>query len=95
MTSRVSIHSQLSSIMETMAKSAFSQVCKLVDQDSAELRSELSRLLFANSALTEKVNSLECELTSAVRDTPKKSRSYCSVGVQTVCSRDEKHHDGI
>ncbi|XP_043955588.1 zinc finger protein 300-like isoform X2 [Gambusia affinis] len=65
--------------METMAKSAFSQVCKLVDQDSAELRSELSRLLFANSALTEKVNSLECELTSAVRDTPKKSRSYCSV----------------
>ncbi|XP_043955587.1 zinc finger protein 300-like isoform X1 [Gambusia affinis] len=93
MTSRVSIHSQLSSIMETMAKSAFSQVCKLVDQDSAELRSELSRLLFANSALTEKVNSLECELTSAVRDTPKKSRSYCSVGVQTVCSRDEKHHD--
>ncbi|XP_014886691.1 zinc finger protein 37-like [Poecilia latipinna] len=93
MASRVSIHSQLSSIMETMAKSAFSQVCKLVDQDSAELRSELSRLLFANSALTEKVNSLECELTSVVRDTPKKSRSYCSVGVQTACSRDEKHHD--
>ncbi|XP_032444291.1 zinc finger protein 300-like isoform X2 [Xiphophorus hellerii] len=79
MASRVSIHSQLSSVMETMAKSAFSQVCKLVDQDSAELRSELSRLLFANSALTEKVNSLECELTSVVRDTPKKSRSYCSV----------------
>ncbi|KAM4717844.1 uncharacterized protein FYW61_017782 [Anableps anableps] len=93
MTSRVSIHSQLSSIMETMAKSAFSQVCKLVDQDSAELRSELSRLLFANSALAEKVNSLECELTSVRRDTPKKSRSYCSVGVQTVGWRDEEHRD--
>ncbi|MED6293048.1 hypothetical protein CHARACLAT_006816 [Characodon lateralis] len=93
MTRRLSIHSQLSSIIETMAKSTFSQVCKLVDQDTAELRSELSRLLFANSALAEKVNSLECELTCVRGDTPKKSRSYCSVGVQTVSCRDEEHRD--
>ncbi|MEQ2268693.1 hypothetical protein XENORESO_011142 [Xenotaenia resolanae] len=93
MARRLSIHSQLSSIIETMAKSTFSQVCKLVDQDTAELRSELSRLLFANSALAEKVNSLECELTCVRGDTPKKSRSYCSVGVQTVSCRDEEHRD--
>lgn len=92
---RLSIHSQLSSIMETMAKSALSQVCKLLDENSAELRSEVSRLLFANSALAEKVNSLECELSSVRRDTPKKSRSCCSVGVQAVCFRDEEHRDGI
>ncbi|XP_015243947.1 PREDICTED: zinc finger protein 502-like [Cyprinodon variegatus] len=88
MASRLPIRSQLSSIMETMAKSAFSQVCKVVEQDSAELRAELSRLLLANSALAEKINSLQCELTCVREDNPKKSRSYCSVGVQTVCSSD-------
>ncbi|CAI5675723.1 unnamed protein product [Oreochromis niloticus] len=89
MASRRSFHSQLSSIMETMARSALSQVCKLVDEDSAELREELSRLLFANSALAEKVNSLECELTIVRSDAPSLCKSYRSVGVQTVCFRDE------
>lgn len=89
MASRRSFHSQLSSIMETMARSALSQVCKLVDEDSAELRQELSRLLFANSSLAEKVNSLECELTIVGSDAPTLCKSYRSVGVQTVCFRDE------
>ncbi|XP_072225602.1 uncharacterized protein [Leuresthes tenuis] len=89
MATRVSFHSQLSSIMETMAKSALSQVCKLVDEDSAELRLELSRLLFVNSALAEKVNSLECELTITRNDAPNLCKCYRSVGVQTVCYRDE------
>lgn len=89
MASRRSFHSQLSSIMETMARSALSQVCKLVDEDSAELRQELSRLLFANSALAEKVNSLECKLTIVRSDAPSLCKSYRSVGVQTMCFRDE------
>nr|XP_020465941.1 myoneurin-like isoform X2 [Monopterus albus] len=89
MASRVSFHSQLSSIMEAMARSALSQVCELVDEDSAELRLELSRLLFANSALAEKVNSLECELTIVRSDAPKLCKTYRTVGVQTVCYRDE------
>ncbi|KAM4531229.1 uncharacterized protein PAE49_023460 [Odontesthes bonariensis] len=89
----VSFHSQLSSIMETMVKSALSQVCKLVDEDSAELRLELSRLLFANSALAEKVNSLECELAITRSDAPKLCKCYRSVGVQTVCYRDEEALD--
>lgn len=92
MASRLSFHSQLSSIMETMARSALSQVCKLVDDDSAELRLELSRLLFANSALAEKVNSLECELTIVRSDAPKLCKSYRTVGVQTACYGDEDAH---
>ncbi|KAG7505884.1 zinc finger protein 239-like isoform X1 [Solea senegalensis] len=92
MDSRVSFHSQLSSIMETMAKSAFSHISKLVDEDSAELRLELSRLLFANSALTEKVNSLECELTIVKSDVPVLCKTYSSVGVQTVCYKDGDPH---
>ncbi|KAM9392232.1 uncharacterized protein KZ484_003728 isoform 2-T2 [Pholidichthys leucotaenia] len=89
MANRLSFHSQLSSIMETMARSALNQVCKLVDEDSAELRLELSRLLFANSALTEKVNSLECELTIVKKsDAPNLSKSYRSVGVQTPREED-------
>ncbi len=88
MSSRLSFHSQLSSIMETMARSALGQVCRLVDEDSAELRLELSRLLLANSALAEKVNSLECELTIERSDAPKLCKSSRSVGVQTVCYRD-------
>ncbi|XP_045887684.1 zinc finger protein 569 isoform X2 [Micropterus dolomieu] len=88
MASRLSFHSQLSSIMETMARSTLSQVCKLVDEGSAELRLELSRLLVANSSLAEKINNLECELTIVRSDAPKLSKSYRSVGVQTVCYRD-------
>uniref|UniRef100_A0A8C6TH20 C2H2-type domain-containing protein n=1 Tax=Neogobius melanostomus TaxID=47308 RepID=A0A8C6TH20_9GOBI len=83
MATRLSIHSQLSSIMETMAKTALNQVCKLVDEDTAELRLECSRLLFANSALSEKVNNLQCELTIVKT---KSCKSHRTVGVQTDCS---------
>lgn len=96
MASRLSLHSQLSSIMETMAKSVLAQVCTLVDEDSAELRSEISRLLFANSALAEKVNSLECKLTIVRSDSSKMSGNQRSIGVQTVsCSDEEDAPDGI
>lgn len=88
MASRTSFHDQLSSIMETMARSALSQVCTLVDKDSSELRHELSRLLFANSALAEKVESLECELTIVRSDAPTLCKSYRTVAVQTICHRD-------
>ncbi|XP_035510340.1 gastrula zinc finger protein xFG20-1 isoform X2 [Morone saxatilis] len=88
MASRLPFHSQLSSIMETMAKSVLSQVCKLVDEDSSELRSEVSRLLVVNSALAEKVSSLQCELTVVRSDASELCKSYRSVGVQTVCFRD-------
>ncbi|CAK6978351.1 zinc finger protein 717-like [Scomber scombrus] len=88
MASRPSFHDQLSSIIETMASSALTQVCTLVDKESSELRHELSRLLIANSALAEKVESLECELTIVRSDPPTLCKSYCTVGVQTICHRD-------
>ncbi|XP_059203641.1 protein odd-skipped-related 2-like isoform X2 [Centropristis striata] len=92
MATRLSFHSQLSSIMETMARSALSQVCKLVDEESAELRLGLTQLLAANSALADKVNSLECELMIVRSDAPRLCKNYRSVGVQTVCHRDGDAH---
>nr|XP_033944478.1 uncharacterized protein zgc:113210 [Pseudochaenichthys georgianus]XP_033944479.1 uncharacterized protein zgc:113210 [Pseudochaenichthys georgianus] len=86
MASRVSLHSQLTSIMETLAMSVLKQVCKLVDEDYAELRVGLSQLLAANSALEEKVNSLECELATMRSEAPVLCNR--SVGVQTVCHKD-------
>ncbi|KAK5884853.1 hypothetical protein CesoFtcFv8_018630 [Champsocephalus esox] len=88
MASRVSLHSQLTSIMGKMAISALKQVCKLVDEDSAELRVGFSLLMEANSALEEKVNSLECELTTMRSEAPVLCKSNRSVGVQTVCHKD-------
>jgi len=70
MASRRSLHAQLAIVMETMARSALSRVCELVDEDVAELRLSLSQVLVANSALAEKVNSLECELTTVRSDAP-------------------------
>ncbi|CAL9693181.1 unnamed protein product [Knipowitschia caucasica] len=87
---RLPIHSQLSSIMETMAKTVLSQVCKLVDEDTAELRLEYSRLLFANSALSEKVSSLQCELSKV--KTVALSKSQRTVAVQTDCSDEGGGH---
>ncbi|RVE69628.1 hypothetical protein OJAV_G00079920 [Oryzias javanicus] len=92
MACRFSFQTRLSSIMETMAKSALSQVSKLVDEDSAEIRMELSRLLSANSALAKKINSLECELTVAKSDPPKLIRASRSVGIQTDSYRDDDVH---
>ncbi|AWP19070.1 putative zinc finger and SCAN domain-containing protein 21-like [Scophthalmus maximus] len=92
MASRVSLHSQLSSIMDTMTKSALSQISGLVDEDSAELRLELSRLLLANSALADKVESLECELTIVRSDVPNLLKRSRTVGVQTVCYRGGDPH---
>lgn len=89
MANRSDLHSQLTTIVQTMAKSVLSQVCKVVDEDSVELRLELSRLLVVNSTLADKVNSLESELTN-VRKTnqPQFRQSQRSIGVQTVSTTD-------
>lgn len=79
----ISLHSKLSSIMETMAESAMAELCKAVDEDTVELRLELSRLKSLNSALTEKVDTLECELTAARSDAIGLPRSHRTVAIQT------------
>ncbi|XP_068192439.1 uncharacterized protein [Antennarius striatus] len=92
MSSRLTFHLQLASIMETMTRSVLSQVYQLVDEDSGKLRLELSRLLEVNSTLADRVRSLECELTAARRDAPETSRTNRSVGVQTAACRDGEAH---
>ncbi|XP_019715413.1 uncharacterized protein LOC109509799 isoform X3 [Hippocampus comes] len=79
----ISLHSKLSSIMESMAESAMAELCKAVDEDTVELRLELSRLKTLNSALTEKVDTLECELTAARSDVNGLPRSHRTVAIQT------------
>ncbi|XP_068574996.1 uncharacterized protein [Cebidichthys violaceus] len=88
MASRRSFHSQLSAIMETMARSALSQVCELVDEDVAELRLGLAQLVDANSALAEKVNSLECELTTVRSDAPALCKMSGSPSIEGVFGKD-------
>ncbi|XP_074553539.1 uncharacterized protein LOC141810099 [Halichoeres trimaculatus] len=91
MANRFSLNSQLSFIMETMARSALSQVCKVVEKDASGLRSELARLQAANTALTEKVSSLECEITVVRNDARQMCKSSRSVGVQTSCTDSEQN----
>ncbi|XP_049601452.1 zinc finger and SCAN domain-containing protein 29 isoform X2 [Syngnathus scovelli] len=79
----IALHSKLSSIMDAMAESAMVELCKVVDEDTVELRLELSRLKTLNSALTEKVDTLQCELTAARSETPGLSPRHRTVAIQT------------
>ncbi|XP_077412989.1 uncharacterized protein LOC144043338 isoform X3 [Vanacampus margaritifer] len=79
----ISLHSKLSSIMKTMAESAMAELCKAMDEDRVELRLELSRLKTLNTALKEKVDTLECELTAARSDVSGHPRSHRTVAIQT------------
>lgn len=87
MATRLTLHSQLTSIVETMAKSLLGQICKLVDDEASDLRLQLARLLVANSNLADKVNNLERKLSTARRETPASYTSQRTVGVQTDCNR--------
>lgn len=87
--SRSALRAQLTTIVETMAKSVLSQLCKVVEEDTVELRLELSRLLVVNSTLADKVNSLESELTNVRKnDQPQFRQSQRCVGVQTGSTTD-------
>lgn len=86
---RSALRAQLTAIVETMAKSVLSQLCKVVDEDTVELHLELSRLLVVNSTLADKVTSLESELTHVRKsDQPQLRQSQRSVGVQTGSTTD-------
>ncbi|XP_057673074.1 zinc finger protein 90 homolog isoform X2 [Corythoichthys intestinalis] len=83
MESNISLHLKLSSILETLAQSAITELSKAVDEDTVELRLELMRLQTLNSVLKQKVDTLENELTAARSDAPGLSRSRRTVGIQT------------
>ncbi|XP_076000119.1 uncharacterized protein LOC142993358 [Genypterus blacodes] len=83
MSSRLAFNTQLSSIMESVARFALLEVNKVVEQDSSELLKEVARLMAANSALEDKVSSLECEL-AALRKSKKSKIRYRSVAAQAT-----------
>ncbi|XP_038845032.1 oocyte zinc finger protein XlCOF29-like [Salvelinus namaycush] len=76
MSKRASFHTQLSSIMEILSRTAMAHVCKLVDDEYAGISLE-------NEALTDKLHNLESELTIVKSTAPKLAGNYRSVGVQT------------
>ncbi|XP_077589856.1 uncharacterized protein LOC144208070 [Stigmatopora nigra] len=83
MSGHISLHSKLSSILKTLAESAMAELSNAVDEDTVELRLELTRLQTLNLALKEKVDTLECELTVARNDVPPVPRSHRTVAIQT------------
>lgn len=86
---RGTLRAQLTTIVETMARSVLSQLCQVVEEETVELHLELSRLLVVNSTLADKITSLESELTNVRKnDQPQLRQSQCSVGVQTGSTTD-------
>lgn len=59
MTSYRAFHSQLTSIMEALAKAAVAEICELVDDSYAGLQLEISRSRKENEALRRKLQLIE------------------------------------
>jgi hypothetical protein len=55
-------HTQIASIMEVLANAAVAEVCKLVDDDYAVFRLEITQSQKENSALRRKVQLLELKM---------------------------------
>ncbi|XP_030631047.1 zinc finger protein 629 [Chanos chanos] len=75
----VDTHVQLASIMERFAKSALAEMTKIIDNDSAILRSEISRRQMEIESLWCKLQFAESELKAARQA---KNRQIRSVGIQ-------------
>lgn len=59
MTNYMAFHTQLSSIMEALAKAAVAEICELVDDSYAVLQLEISRSHKENEALRRKLELIE------------------------------------
>nr|XP_057906276.1 zinc finger protein 25-like [Doryrhamphus excisus] len=88
-----SLQSKLSTIMDTMVMPALAELCKVVGEETAELRLELARLRTLNTALTEKVNKLDNGSTGA-GSVASNSRIKCAVAVQTEQTVEANADDG-
>ncbi|KAJ8397389.1 hypothetical protein AAFF_G00439380 [Aldrovandia affinis] len=65
MSSCVALHTQLASIMEVLANAAVAEICKLIDDGYAVLRSEMSRSQKENEVLKRKLSMKIMELRIA------------------------------
>ncbi|XP_072524454.1 uncharacterized protein [Salminus brasiliensis] len=99
MSTSVDVHAQLATVLERFAKCALVEMTKIIDNDSALLRAEISRRQMEIESLMCKLQFAESELRSArqaaIRQHPSNLRS---VGIQvssTSTKRDfkERHQD--
>ena len=56
-------HTQIASIMEVLANAAVAEICKLVDDDYAEFRLEMSQSQKENRTLRRKLQLLELKVS--------------------------------
>lgn len=62
MSDRLAFQTQLASIMEVLAKAAVAEICKLVDDDYAVVRLQMSQCQRENKALKRKLHLLELKM---------------------------------
>lgn len=62
MSSRLAFQTQLASIMEVLANAAVAEICKLVDDDYAVVRLQMSQCQRENKALKRKLHLLELKM---------------------------------
>lgn len=61
-----SFHTQLTTIMDIMTKTALAQICRLFEEDSAAVRREMSRVMRENKLLRDQLRCLQYELIRVV-----------------------------
>ncbi|XP_065141242.2 uncharacterized protein [Paramisgurnus dabryanus] len=86
----VDFQTQLTSIMETLTKSAVVEIGKLVEENSLFLRLEITRCTRENESLLQKCRFLESELQSARKTAGKMNRTGASFSHSAVT--DTGHH---
>lgn len=62
MSNRLAFQTQLASIMEVLANAAVAEICKLVDDDYAVVRLQMSQCQGENKALKRKLHLLELKM---------------------------------
>lgn len=62
MSGRLAFQTQLASIMEALANAAVAEICKLVDDDRAVVRLQMSQCQTENKALRRKLHLLELKM---------------------------------
>lgn len=62
MSNRLAFQTQLASIMEVLANAAVAEICKLVDDDYAVVRLQMSQCQRENKALKRKLHLLELKM---------------------------------
>ncbi|XP_071260955.1 uncharacterized protein [Salvelinus alpinus] len=99
----MAFHTQMASIMEVLANAAVAEICKLVDDDYAVFRLEITQSQKENKALRRKLQQLEIKVTRDRADRTMRERVLASPSVKIldryrgkakVTLSGEGHHTG-